>query len=140
MATFVLENAHLTLNAVDLSDHVRSLTLNAEVEAQDDTVMSDLTRVNLAGLKNWSFEVEFAQDFAAAEVDATVWAAYDAKTAFTWVIRADAGVISATNPSYSATGFITSYAPIGGGVGDVAVAPISVVPAGASPTLVRAVA
>ena len=43
--------------------------------AQDDTVMGDTTRSEAPGLKNWELEGLFNQDYAAGEVDATLFAA-----------------------------------------------------------------
>ena len=39
MATFVFTDASVTINSVDLSDHVRSVTLDLSAEEQDDTAM-----------------------------------------------------------------------------------------------------
>ena len=65
MATLVYTNAYLMINGVDLSDHVKSLNLTYEAEMLDDTVMGTTgTRSNKPGLKNWSLEVEFLQDYA----------------------------------------------------------------------------
>ena len=50
MGTFVMTDASVTINSVDLSDHVRSLTFTYEGEAIDDTNMSDVNRVMTGGL------------------------------------------------------------------------------------------
>jgi len=133
MAKFVLTDASLVINSVDLSDHVRSVTLNYEAELQDDTTMGDDTRTNLGGLKNWSMDVEFTQDYASGEVDATLFSIVG--SAVTVVLKPTSSAVSATNPSYSGTGVIGSYSPIGNSVGDLAVAPVTIAPAG---TLTRA--
>ncbi len=73
MATLIYSDASLVLNSIDLSDHVKSLTINYESEAQDDTAMGDTTRSSKGGLLNWSISVEFHQDFAASEVDVTIF-------------------------------------------------------------------
>lgn len=133
MAKFVLTDASLVINSVDLSDHVRSVTLNYEAELQDDTTMGDDTRTNLGGLKNWSMDVEFTQDYAASNVDATLFPIVG--SAVTVVLKPTSGSVSATNPSYSGTGVIGSFSPIGNSVGDLAVAPTTIAAAG---TLTRA--
>jgi len=133
MAKFVLTDASLVINSVDLSDHVRSVTLNYEAELQDDTTMGDDTRTNLGGLKNWSMDVEFTQDYASGEVDATLFSIVG--SAVPVVLKPTSSAVSATNPSYSGTGVIGSYSPIGNSVGDLAVAPVTIAPAG---TLTRA--
>ena len=133
MAKHVLTDASLVINSVDLSDHVRSVTLSYEAELQDDTTMGDDTRTNLGGLKNWSMDVEFTQDYASGKVDATLWGIIG--TAVTVVLKPTSGAVAATNPSYSGSGVIGSYSPIGNSVGDLAVAPVTIAAAG---TLTRA--
>jgi len=133
MAKFVLTDASLVINSVDLSDHVTSVTLNYEAELGDDTTMGDDTRTNLGGLKNWSIDVEFTQNYASGKVDATLWGIVGTSVAI--VLKPTSGSVSATNPSYSGNGVIGSYSPIGNSVGDVAMAPVTIAPAG---TLTRA--
>ena len=133
MAKFVLTDASLVINSVDLSDHVTSVTLNYEAELGDDTTMGDDTRTNLGGLKNWSIDVEFTQNFASGKVDATLWGIVGTSVAI--VLKPTSGAVSTTNPSYSGNGVIGSYSPIGNSVGDVAMAPVTIAPAG---TLTRA--
>jgi hypothetical protein len=123
MAEQVLTNAHLTVNGVNLSDHVRSITLRYAAELQDITAMGDSSRARLGGLKDWSFEVEFNQDYAAASVDATLFPIVGTSVAI--IIRADAGAVSATNPNFTGNAILESYQPVGGGVGGTHVAPVT---------------
>ena len=76
MADFVLNDAYVKINTVDLSDHVESVTLSLDVESIDDTCMADTSRAFLPGLKNGTLSVTFKQDFAASEVDATLAGVY----------------------------------------------------------------
>jgi hypothetical protein len=128
MAELVYDNCFLSLDGTDLSDHVRSVTLTYQAELQDKTAMGDNTRARLGGLKDWSMSVEFNQDFAASEVDVTVFSLVG--TAFTVILRPDAGSVSTTNPNFTGSGILEEYTPIGGNVGDVAVAPITIQAAG----------
>ena len=123
MAEQVLTNAHLTVNSVNLSDHVRSITLRYAADLQDITAMSDTTRNRLGGLKDWSFDVEFNQDFAAANVDATLFPIVGSSVAI--IVRPDAGAVSATNPNFTGNAIIESYQPVGGAVGDAHTAPVT---------------
>lgn len=133
MATKVLTDAFVELNSTDLSDHVKSVTLNYEAEMQDDTVMGDDTRSNKGGLKNWSVDIEFVQDWAASEVDATLFSLVG--TTFTVVLRSDSATVGATNPEYSGTGILESYPPLDNSVGELATTSVTIQPAG---TLSRA--
>lgn len=129
MAEVVLTNALLSVNGVDLSDHVRSITLNYLSEPQDITAMSDTTRQRIGGLLDWNVSVEFNQDFAAGEVDVSLFSLVG--STFTFIGRPDAGVVASTNPQYSGTALLTSYQPINGAIGDVHTTSIQLEAAGA---------
>ena len=125
MATFVLKDAHLTIDSVDVSDHIVSITTTLEQAAVPDTNMGDDSDEFLTGLKNGNFTVNFSQDFAASEVDATLWSIYDGDAAVAFVIKPTSDAVAATNPSYTGNCILTSYSPIDGSVGDKAGAPVS---------------
>jgi len=134
MATFVLTNAFISVAAVDLSDHVRSITLDYSAELPDDTVMSDDTRSAAAGgLFNWSVSVEWLQDYASSKVDATLFSVVGTSVAL--VIRPTSSAKSATNPEFTGSAILGSYSGITGSVGDMATAPTVFTAAG---TLSRA--
>lgn len=135
MATFVLTDASVVINAVDLSDHVRQVTLNVEADGQEDTAMGDSWRSRLGGLKDSSVEIEFNQDFAASEVDATLWPLFGTTTTVT--IKPTSSAVSATNPSFSGSMLLTEYPPLDGSVGDVATTSVTFEGAG---TITRATA
>jgi len=126
----------LTVNAVDLSDHVRSITLNHSADSLDETAMGDTFRNRIAGLQDWSVDVEFLADFAAGEVDATLNALVGG-SAITLSIKADAGAASATNPRWHGSALLESYPIVDGTVGDLATTRVRFVGAG---TLTRATA
>lgn len=129
MATFVLTNADVTINSVDLSDHGVDVAISYEAEGKEDTGFQDGTRTFIGGFKNWSMEFQFNQDFASSNVDATLFAAVG--TTVPIIVRADAGSVTATNPNYTGTGLITAYNPFpGGDFGEVAKATVSVLAAG----------
>ena len=73
MATFVFKNGYVMVNNVDLSDHVRSVSLSYSAADVEDNNMGDSTQQRLAGLKDWSLSVEFSQDYASGKVDATLF-------------------------------------------------------------------
>lgn len=118
MAETVLTNAYCLINGVNLSDHVKSVKINYGAETPEITAMSVATKARLPGLKDWSIDLEFNQDFAAAKVDATLFPLVGA-AAFAVEIRADAGARSATNPAYTGNVLLADYSPVSGKVGDV---------------------
>lgn len=130
MATQVFTDAFLSVAGVDLSDHVKSVSLTYEAEALDETAMGDTTRKNRGGLLNWSVQVEFYQDYASGEVDATLFGAVGTNVAL--VIRPDnSDGVGATNPNFSGTGMLQTYQPVGGDIGEMEMAPVTFVSAGA---------
>ena len=122
MAKFVYKNAFISINAVDLSNRVESLTLNFGAETPEVTAMGDGTRTRVPSFIDWSIEVQFRQDFAASNVDATLFPLVGA-AAFAIEVRPDAGAVSATNPKFTGNTLLTTYNPLTGGVGDVSAAP-----------------
>lgn len=117
MATLMYSDAQFVVNSVDLSDHVRSVTLNYEAEMLDDTTMGTSgTRSNRPGLKNWNIECTFLQDFDAGSVDATLFPLIGA-VAFPVTLKHLSSATSATNPIYSGSAILESYPPIAGDVG-----------------------
>lgn len=133
MATFVLSDASVVVNSVDLSDHVQQVAIDTGVESHDDTAMGDDTRSAAGGLLTWGIEVTFLQDFASDKVDATLNGLVGSTTVV--VVKPTSGAVSSTNPSWTGTALLTSYGPISGSVGDQAVAAASFASAG---TLARA--
>jgi len=137
MATLVYTNAYVLINAVNLSDHTKSITLNYEAELLDDTVMGTAgTRSNKPGLKNWSLEVEFLQDYAAANVDATLFALVGA-AAFAIAVRPVNAAIAVDNPEYQGNAVLESYPPLVGEVGALGTASAMFKPSGVNCNLVR---
>lgn len=118
MPVEVLRDAFVSINAVDLSDHVSSVTLNTSKEIQESTVMGDTARRRISGLGDATAEIEFRQDFDAAKVDATLWPLLGVQTALR-IRKSKTDPISATNPEYQLNGMMGEYQPVGGGVGEV---------------------
>ena len=133
MATLVYTNAKIEIKGVDLSAHASEVALNYASEAQDETAMGDDTRIRKGGLKDWSVDVTFHQDYAAAAVDATLFSVVG--TTVCVEVRPQNICSTVTNPIYSGIAVLESYNPLGGSVGDLLDAPISLQSAG---TLSRA--
>lgn len=113
-------DAEVTVNSVDLSSFVRSVTLEADSEILEQTAMSDTTRVKVQGMLDWRVTVEFYQSYYTSEVDATLWPLWNNGTEFTITVMPNktAGV-GVTNPKYSGTAILPSYQPIAGAHNDI---------------------
>lgn len=119
MAVFVLTDASLTVNAVDLSSYVQSITLNYERDAVSIDAMGISGHQFTGGLQNISLDVTFNQDFAATKVAATLDALVGTQT--TVVIKPTSAAVSATNPSYTISNtYCGSTQPVAGSTGDLA--------------------
>ena len=135
MAVLVLTNAYVTVNAVDLSDHVTSVTLDTGADDIDTTAMGATFKNRTGGLKEWSVQITFQQDYASAKVDATIWPLLGSTTAVQ--IKPVNAATSATNPQYSGSVLVSEYQAVGGSVGELATTSVTWPGAG---TLTRATA
>jgi Flp pilus assembly protein TadG len=118
MAVFLNNKVGVKVNSVDLSDHVTSVTLNRQFDELDVTAMGDGSRKAVKGLESSSVTIDFLNDTAAANVLATLQAAWG--TTVTVVLLQDKGsVVSATNPLYTMSVLVNGTQDINGAVGDI---------------------
>lgn len=130
MAIYTYSDCFFSFGGTEISDHVKSLTLNTGVETNDKTAMGDSTRLMKAGLSTWTVDVELHGDFAATtELDALVAGLSNNEAAI--IIRPDSASVGTSNPQYAGTGLLSSYTPMSGSVGDLGVMSISLVAASA---------
>jgi hypothetical protein len=116
MALTVLRDGYLTLNGVNLSAWVKSITVKDDVESADVTTMGATAKVEAPGLFAPGLSVTFKQDRANSAVDQTLAAIRGTSVAA--VVRAASAAVAATNPQWAATVFVKSYSPISGSVGE----------------------
>ena len=113
MAIIAFKDVSITINSVDLSDHANAATLTYEVEQQDATVMGG-NRAFVGGIQNNSLEVTLYQDFAATEVEATIYPLVGTTT--TVVLKPTSAAVGATNPTFTLAGcYLASHTPIAAG-------------------------
>jgi hypothetical protein len=118
MAQLVLKDADITVNSVVLSNRANSVELNYEVESVEVTAFGG-NRSFIGGLQNNTITIEFMQDFAAANVEATVFPLVGQQTTVT--VRASSAATSTTNPLYTVTGtFLAAHTPVSATVGELA--------------------
>jgi hypothetical protein len=108
----------VTLNSVALSDHVTSATINRVFEELEVTAMGDSSRKYTKGLETSTIALDFLSDTAAANVNATLQAAWGTTVALT--LKQTSAITSATNPLYSTTVLVNNTTDINGAVGDIA--------------------
>jgi hypothetical protein len=124
MAVLVLTDADITVNGVVLSDKANSVTLNYEIDSVEVTAFGSVGHKFTGGLQNNSCDIEFMQDFAAAEVEATIFPLVGTTTTVT--VRGSSTATSATNPLYTLSGtFLAAHTPVAAAVGELAMTSLS---------------
>lgn len=124
MARIVLTNAYVTINSVDLSDHISSVTLNSSIDVVETTAFSTTAaRTRVGGLADNSITLEFHQDYASSSVEATIYPLLGSTTSV--VVKPNGSTTSATNPSYTSTVLVSEWTPLNGAVGELATASVT---------------
>ncbi len=115
---------YLALDGTNFSDHVESAELELEADEVDYTNMgSGGWAEKKGGIKAGNLKLVLQQDFAASNIDATLWGAFG--STLTFGVRPTNAAVSSTNPEYTGTALVSKYQPIAGKVGDKAVVTIS---------------
>tara|TARA_R110002051_G_scaffold1606_4_gene8826 strand:+ start:1102 stop:1509 length:408 start_codon:yes stop_codon:yes gene_type:complete len=123
MAAFMLYNASVVINSVDLSDHVTSITFSENAAELETTAMGDSNVTRIGGLLDGNIDLEFNQDMQTSETQATIRSLVGTVT--TVVVKSDAAAVSAANPSWTFSALVTEWPSVNGTVGELATASIS---------------
>jgi len=118
MAIYLSNNVVATLNSVALSDHVTSATINRSFDELEVTAMGDTAHKFVKGLEASTITLDFLSDTAAANVNATLQAAWGTTVPLT--LKQTSAAVSATNPLYSTTILVNNTTDINGAVADIA--------------------
>ena len=117
MAVFLNNGVVVTVNSVDLSNHVTSVTLNRTFDELEVTAMGDNGHKFVKGLEASSLTLDFLNDTASANVLATLQAAWG--TSVTVTLKQTSAATSATNPLYTMTCLVNNTTDINGTVADL---------------------
>jgi hypothetical protein len=123
MARLVLTNAYITINSVNLSDHIASVTLTTTDDVVETTAFGDSARTRISGLRDNSVALEFHQDYATSNVEATIYPLLGTTT--TVVVKPNGGTTGAENPAYTMTALVSEWQPLNGAVGELATASVT---------------
>jgi hypothetical protein len=124
MARIVLTNAFVTINAVNLSDHISSVTLSTTEDIVETTAFGSTARTRVAGLLDNSITLEFHQDYATSSVEATIYPLIGAAPTAV-VVKPNGSTTSASNPSYTFNALVSEWTPLNGAVGELATASVT---------------
>lgn len=117
MAVFLNNGVVVTVNAVDLSAYVSSVTLNRQFDELEITSMGDSGHRFVKGLEASSVTIDFFNDTAALKVLATLQSTWGTSTTVT--MKQTSAAVSATNPSYTMSCLVNGTTDINGAVGDL---------------------
>ena len=117
MAIYLSNTVVATLNSVVLSDHVTSATINRSFDELEVTAMGDTAHKFVKGLEASTITLDFLSDTAAANVNATLQAAWGTTVPLT--LKQTSAAISATNPEYQTTVLVNNTTDINGAVADI---------------------
>ena len=117
MAVFLNNGVVLTVNAVDLSDHVTAITINRAFDELEVTAMGDSGHKFVKGLEASSITIDFLNDTASSEVLQTLQAVWGTSTTIT--VKQTSAATSATNPLYTMTCLINGTTDVNGSVADL---------------------
>jgi IMP cyclohydrolase len=126
MARIVLTNAYVLINSVNLSDHIASITLTTTDDVIETTAFGSSARTRIGGLADNSVALEFHQDYAAANVEATINGSPSlVGTVTAVVVKPNGATTAADNPSYSFNALVSEWTPLNGAVGELATASVT---------------
>ena len=128
MAIFLNNNAGFQIQVsaayVDLTNHVKSITINRTFDELEVTAMGDTGHKFVAGLEASTIAVDFFNDTATASVLQTLNTLVGTSAAFkicqtTVPGTPSTATISATNPLYSGLVLVNKLTPVNGTVADI---------------------
>lgn len=127
----ILYDVSLTVNGVDLSNRVEKIELMVGINKQVGAAMGDLQDYSIPGtLTIDDVTAEFYADKTAANVYATLVAAWEARTIFNIVAKESSAATSTTNPAWTIPVFVGKMPVMAGTRGDRHMAPVSFAVAG----------
>ncbi len=117
MAVYLANTGILTVNAVDLSSLVTSVTINRSFDELEVTSLGDQGHRFVKGLEASSISIDFINDSATSKTLQTLQTNWGNNVTVTFKQK-DAAV-AADNPLYTMTCLINNTTPVNGAVADL---------------------
>jgi hypothetical protein len=117
MAVYLSNGVSVTVDSVDLSSLVSSVTINRSFDELEITAMGDSGHRYTKGLEASSVTIDFFNDAATNKTLQKLNSTWG--TSVTVVIKQTSAAVSAENPSYTMSCLINNITPINGAVGDL---------------------
>jgi hypothetical protein len=119
MAVYLSNGVVLTVNAVDLSTLVSSVTINRSFDELEVTAMGDSGHKFVKGLEASSITIDFFNDEASSKTLQTLNSSSVWGNNVTVTAKQTSAATSASNPLYTMTCLVNNTTPINGAVGDL---------------------
>ena len=117
MAVYLSNGVALTVNAVDLSNLVSSVTINRSFDELEVTAMGDSGHKFVKGLEASSITIDFFNDADTAKTLSTLNSTWGTNTIVT--AKQSSAATAPSNPLYTMTCLVNNTTPINGAVGDL---------------------
>jgi hypothetical protein len=114
MAVYLSNGVVLTVNAVDLSSLVSSVTINRSFDELEVTAMGDAGHKFVKGLEASSITIDFFNDEATSKTLQTLNSVWGTSTTVT--VKQTSAATSASNPLYTMSCLVNNITPINGDV------------------------
>jgi len=119
VSVYLSNGVVLTVNAVDLSTLVTSVTLNRAFDELEVTAMGDSGHKFVKGLEASSITIDFLNDEATSKTLQTLNSSTVFGNNVVVTVKQTSAATSATNPLYTMTCLVNNTTPINGAVGDL---------------------
>jgi hypothetical protein len=117
MSVYLSNGVVLTVNAVDLSSLVSSVTINRTFDELEVTAMGDSGHKFVKGLEASSISIDFFNDEASTKTLQTLQGQWGLSSTVT--VKQTSAATSATNPLYTMSCLVNNLTPVNGAVGDI---------------------
>ena len=117
MSVYLSNGVVLTVNTVDLSSLVSSVTINRTFDELEVTAMGDSGHKFVKGLEASSITIDFFNDEATSKTLQTLNSVWGTNTVVT--VKQTSAATSASNPLYTMTCLVNNTTPVNGAVGDL---------------------
>jgi len=119
VAVYLSNGVVLTVNAVDLSSLVSSVTINRSFDELEVTAMGDSGHRFVKGLEASSITIDFFNDEASSKTLQTLNSSSVWGNNVTVTVKQTNAATSASNPLYTMTCLVNNTTPVNGAVGDL---------------------
>ena len=117
MAVYLANTGVLTVNAVDLSTLVTSVTINRAFDELEVTALGDQGHRFVKGLEASSISIDFLNDADTAKTLQTLQTTWGTNTVVTF--KQSSGITAPSNPLYTMTCLVNNITPANGAVADL---------------------